>query len=224
MPVAEEVKEIIGVLDASGIDRAVVFPFSSDYRLGNDRVIEGVSKSGGRLIGYAQLNLDSPAAMASELERCSARGMRGLKLHSSFGADFLNPGWEDVWDFCAENRWPVIIHGMLPSLAKDKPRTVFIQAHGIEAVFREEALEAMRFCGNYYWDTSSSMTLMGAVERAVSLFGSEKLLFGSDLPLNNPALRMGSVLAAKITERDMENILGGNIMRLLGLDPSSIAK
>ncbi len=216
LPLEEEVKEVVEVLDFAFIDKAVVFPFASDYRRGNDQIIRGVSLSGGRLIGYAQMNLDSAGLMLGELRRCFSHGLKGLKLHSAFGSDFNNPAWKDVWDFCAQNSWPVIIHGMIPSLAVENPGTVFIHAHGIEKIFQPETVEIMKRCDNHYWDTSATFTFMGAVEKAVSCFGSEKLLFGSDLPLNNPAVRMGSVLAAGITGQDIKNILGGNISRLLG--------
>ena len=217
LPLEKEVVEIVEVLNAVGIDRAVVFPHHSDYRRGNDMILEGISLAPERLIGYATLVRDNTSVMLKELERCRSHGMRGLKLHSSFGGDFAERTWKDVWAYCAQYKWPVIIHGMIPELARENPETVFIHAHGIEAIFNEYAIKTMQECPNYYWDTSSTVTAMGAMERAVSLFGSDRLIYGSDLPGNNPATRLGAVLGARITEEDMRRILGGNIIRLLGL-------
>ncbi|MDD5678741.1 MAG: amidohydrolase family protein [Kiritimatiellae bacterium] len=221
MPMEREVAETVEVMDASGIDRGVVFYCGTDYRRGNDLTLEGAALAPKRFIAYAYLNADDSRKMLAELERCRAAGMVGLKLHSSWvgaGVKFTDPLWQDVWAYCARYRWPVIIHGMLPCLARANPQTTFIHAHGIEAIRNDEAVQAMRECQNYYWDTSSTMTLMGAVEQAVEWFGSERLLFGSDFPLNNMVTRMGTVLAARIYDADMRKILGGNIARLLGIE------
>jgi predicted TIM-barrel fold metal-dependent hydrolase len=71
---------------------------------------------------------------------------------------------------------------------------------------------------NYYWCTSSTLCLRGAVEKIVKLGCTDKLLYGSDFPLNSFSLRLGSMLAADISDEDMKKILGGNAVRLLNLD------
>lgn len=216
LPLEEEVQEIISVLDSVGIDRAVVFPFHYDYKRGNDIIIKGVSLAPERFIGYATLIKDNLTDMMKELERCLSSGMKGLKLHSFFGDNFKDPVWKDVWKFCALHKWPVIIHGMVPSLARENPDTIFIHAHGIGEL-SQEVIKTIQECSNYYLCTSATITLMGAIEEAVNLFGAERLIYGSDLPLNNPATRIGAVLTAKISEEDIQKILGGNIIRLLDL-------
>ena len=218
-PLEREVADIISVMDAAGIDRGVVFSTGSDYHCRNQLTLEGFAMAPERFIPYAYLNADAPPAMLAELERCRRAGMAGLKLHDSWrgNSKFTDAFWKDVWAYCAQYRWPVIIHGMIPRLARENPQTVFIHAHGIELIFNDEAIQTMRECPNYYWDTSATMTAMGAIERAVSLFGADRLMFGSDFPLNNMATRMGAVLAARISDGDMRKILGGNIARLLNL-------
>lgn len=212
-----EVAEIIPVMDAVGVDRGVVFYCGIDYRRGNDLTLEGVAMAPQRFIPYAYLNTDAPQALLDELERCRQAGMVGLKLHNNWGAKFTDAIWKEVWAYCAQYRWPVIIHGMEPRLARENPPTVFINAHGIGLIRDKDAVQTMRDCPNYYWDTSSTNTYMGAIEEAVSLFGAERLIFGSDFPLNNMATRLGAVLAARISDEDMRKILGGNIARLLNL-------
>ena len=215
-----EVVETVSVMDSIGVDRGVVFFCGPDYQRGNDVTLESVAMAPQRFIPYAYLNSDTPPALQKELERCRRAGMVGLKLHIGWvgaGVQFTDPLWRDVWAFCAQYHWPVIIHGMLPALARENPQTVFIHAHGIETIFRDNVIQAMRECPNYYWDTSATMTAMGAVEKAVALFGADRLMFGSDFPGNNMVTRMGAVLAARISDEDMRKILGGNIARLLNL-------
>ena len=217
LPLEREVTEIISVMDATGIDRGVVFGTGRDYHRGNQLTLAGVALAPQRLIPYAFLDTDTPQALQEELERCRQAGMVGLKLHHSWGAKFTDTIWKDVWAYCAQHHWPVIIHGMEPCLARENPQTVFIHAHGIELIFKEDVIQIMRECPNYYWDTSATMTAMGAIERAVVLFGADRLILGSDFPLNNMVTRLGAVLAARISDADMRKILGGNIARLLNL-------
>ena len=218
LPPDREVAELVAIMDAVGVDRGVVFYCGEDYRRGNQVTLAAAAMAPERLITYAYLNHDAPQAMLEELERCRQAGMVGLKLHSSWsGAKFTDAVWKDIWHYCAQHHWPVIIHGMEPCLARENPQTVFIHAHGIECIFNDDVIQAMRECPNYYWDTSATMTAMGAIERAVALFGADRLIFGSDFVLNNMATRLGAVLAARISDEDMRKILGGNIARLLGL-------
>ena len=218
LPLEREVAETVAVMDAVGVDRGVAFFCGRDYHRGNQITLESVAMAPGRFIPYANLNADAPPALLDELGRCRQAGMVGLKLHSSYsGAKFTDAIWKDVWAWCAQHHWPVIIHGMEPCLARENPQTVFIHAHGIECTFRDDVIQKMRECPNYYLDTSATMTAMGAIERVVALFGADRLVFGSDFPGNNMVTRLGAVLAARISDEDMRKILGGNIARLLNL-------
>lgn len=217
----EEVSDIINIMNSIGVDRAVVYSIGGqEYSILNDLTIQGISLHPDRFIGYAYIRMDSPEKAIREIERCRQAGMAGLKLHNSWERKpIISNCFKVVWEFCAEHKWPVIIHGMDLRLPRENPDTIFIHAHGIENMYQnnETVIATMRECPNYYWDTSATMTCMGAIEKAVSLFGADRLIFGSDFPLNNLATRLGAVLAARISDEDMGKILGGNIVRLLGL-------
>jgi len=215
----EEGADIINVMDSIGVDRVVMFSTGyQDYCQLNDITLKQISMHPDRFIGYAFIRMDSSKRVIKELERCYKAGMVGLKLASIYEREpFSSNLFKPVWEFCTEHRWPVIIHGFDVHLAYDNLDTIFIGAHNIEKIFSDEAINAIKECPNYYWGTSATMTMMGAIEKAVSLFGADRLIFGSDLPLNNLATRLGAVLAARISNEDMSKILGGNIARLLGL-------
>lgn len=221
-PLDVEVESFLRTMDANGVDRAVFFACTPEnYVALNDTTIEGVAMCPERFIGYAFVTLDNAKRVVAELERCRAAGLKGLKLLDApsigMGQPFMADEFRPVWDFCADAAWPVIAHGLDLRLPPLHPRTTFVHAHGIEWIHSPEALRVMRECPNYHWCTSSTVMAMGAVERAVELCGAERLIYGSDFPANNMATRLGSVLAARIGEREMRLILGGNIARLLGL-------
>ena len=55
----------------------------SDYRAGNDRLLEAMQRYPGRIYGYAVANPWDGQAGLDELERCLDAGMSGIKLHIS---------------------------------------------------------------------------------------------------------------------------------------------
>lgn len=55
-----------------------------------------------------------------------------------------------------------------------------------------------------------------AYERFVKAFGSERLLFGTDLPNRSPGAARMMTCYEQISDEDRRNIAGGNLLRLLG--------
>jgi predicted TIM-barrel fold metal-dependent hydrolase len=62
---------------------------------------------------------------------------------------------------------------------------------------------------------SSNFVGQDHVSYLVRNFGSERLLFGSFLPMNDPYAAIGLVLDADIAVQERENILGKNLERLI---------
>jgi predicted TIM-barrel fold metal-dependent hydrolase len=61
----------------------------------------------------------------------------------------------------------------------------------------------------------SALHVNGVIEYFVETAGSEKILFGTDLPWYSPDYAAGAVLYARIGEADKRNILYRNAERLL---------
>lgn len=220
MTLEAEVADVIRELDFNGVSRAVAFYFGPDYQDGNDLILRAMEMHPDRVLGYATVVMSSPGDAMHELERCRRAGMVGLKLHSFYERErFAGDRYKPVWAFCEEHRWPVIIHGMDETLPRNYPKTVFITAHGIQGAATPSSIRMLQECPNYYWCTSATMCAMGAIERAVEAAGAHKLIFGSDFPGNNLATRLGSILAARISDDAVRAILGGNIARILSLTP-----
>ena len=219
MNLEDEVKMIVEEMDNCGVAKSVVFNIDKfDHVKANDDALRGIAMYPDRFIGYAFVRLDKGTeAAVKELERCKSAGMKGLKLHSGYMHEesFNSEKFNDIWAFCSENDWPVIIHGLPLDLPLKHPKTIFVGAHFIEKVAIEEAVENLISNPNHYWCTSATFCLQGAIEQMVSLGCADKLLFGSDFPLNSMSIRMGSVLSANIADEDKIKILGGNAARLL---------
>ena len=81
----------------------------------------------------------------------------------------------------------------------------------------EEAVERFREMENVYLEICSSSPVRGKIETAVETVGAERVVFGSDSSLINPAFIIGMVVDSEIREEDKEKIFYLNAERLLNL-------
>lgn len=104
---------------------------------------------------------------------------------------------------------------VIGEIARRCPDTTLIFSH-VGGIW-EKAFQAAKPYQNACFDTSGFDPLMGVVERAVQVLGSERVFFGSDAPGRSFVAQVAKVQYADISKRDRDMILGGNAMRVLGL-------
>jgi len=167
-----------------------------------------------------------------EIKRLRAAGCRGIKLHPEFqGIDLadkrLNPFFEEVsGDFIVvihmgdRNKTPENFSTpkKLAAILNLFPKLKVVAAHMGGYCFWEEALNELAG-RDLYLDTSSTIRYIdrGLLKKIISKHGVERILFGSDFPLQAPSeahkeLESLDFLTASMKER----ILGGNAALLLG--------
>ncbi|HEY3841423.1 MAG TPA: amidohydrolase family protein, partial [Bryobacteraceae bacterium] len=79
------------------------------------------------------------------------------------------------------------------------------------------AIMAAQKFPNLYLDTASSTIDLGFVETCVAELGASKIIFGTDIPLLDPWPQLAKIRETKIAAAELDLILGGNILRLMGL-------
>lgn len=79
----------------------------------------------------------------------------------------------------------------------------------------ELGIRAVRDCPNVYLDTAGSDPTSGFVEMAVREVGAQRVLYGSDVPGRSFASQLAKVMGADVTPADRQQILQGNLRRLL---------
>ena len=148
---------------------------------------------------------------------------RALKVHQCFqrvASD--SPGMHALARFAADRGLPIFIHlyakrdavGLL-TLAVAHPGTTFVIAHllGLD-IFA--AADRTRL-DNIYFDISPpNLNPLRLVERALGIFGAERLLLGSDTPYGRDNLRtsLERVDGLRIPSAEKALILGGNASRI----------
>ena len=58
------------------------------------------------------------------------------------------------------------------------------------------------------------------LRRAHPRHGADRVVFGSDWPMTDPAAEIAAIRALGLTQEEQQGVLGGNLARLLGLTDS----
>jgi predicted TIM-barrel fold metal-dependent hydrolase len=225
------VENLIRRMDANGVSRAVAFPYpleEVDPVLANRFVLEAYHAHPDRIIPFALIGND--------VDDWLALGARGFKQHAILQA----PERFDLaraYRRIAEAGRPLIIHArsLTPQHVTDKineilglaPDLRVIVAHmGRHTPNTTEHVEAnllgLGDRANVFFE-SSTVRDSAIIRRAVELVGEDRVLFGSDFPFNSYldvdplAVELGVIQDAGLGPQIQNKILGGNLMRLLGI-------
>lgn len=237
---------LLASMDAAGVERAVLLGWywenSETCAWQNDYYAACVRAHPDRLAAFATLH---PAAGRERtlalLERARDAGLVGigeLSPHSQ-GFSIDDPVFRAALAWAGERKLPVNLHVTDPQsrpypgrietpaedflrLAQAYPQTNFILAHwGGMLPLRDARFGRL---ANLHYDTAAS-PLMYAPDvwpRALAGLGADRVLFGSDYPLNlYPRVSVEAEMARFVAEARCggadDAVLGGNARRLLGL-------
>lgn len=202
------VDELLREMDTAGVERAVLLGWywnhAATCAVQNRFYGECVRAHPDRLSAFATLNASSGRETTiAELRRAHAEGLAGLGELSphSQGYRIDDPVFRRVLELAAELRWPVNLHVTDPKaapypgrvetpladftqLAAEFPNVNFILAHWGGLLPLHETAKSIP--GNIYYDTAASPLLYdaGIWPRFLAQVSPERVIFGSDFPLN----------------------------------------
>jgi len=211
---------VSAVLDANGVDAACVMSGGymwggTDYRVGNDLLVELWRRLPERVIPFAHVNPnDALEEVLAELDRVRRAGVRGIKLlnaYQNYPGD--GPNLMATYDFAAEGGMVILNHSWtneeLAMLAERHPRLDLICGH-----YGRRLDPLLKRYPNVYTNIWS-LNPLGVVEAAFRELGPEKFLMGSDAFMNPMSVGIGLVVYARIPDDHKRMILGVNQARVL---------
>jgi len=216
---------LIKTADKLGIDKLCVSSLrgiSYDFYKGNMEVLEAMKRYPDRIFGYVNVNPYFGEEAIKEARRyVKEYGMIGIKLHTVEGMwtgsdPCLNPIFEEAIKLGV----PIKIHAEADDtdiMADRFPDVTIIMCHMGGGGDWRKGIRTAKRRDNIILDTTSTCTDVGMVEEAVKAAGPERVVYGSDMPLLNPATQIAKVKTANIDEEAKRLILGENIVRILGL-------
>ena len=223
-----DAEAMIQVMDQAGVEKICISSFLSigpDCKVGNEMVAAAIKQYPHRFVGYGVVNPNRPQEIDAELRRCFEElGMRAIKLHpATHQVPIDGSAFRKVFDFAASKTLPILSHEwgppeFLDRLSSEHPDISFIMAHMGFWDGRSDFTYAdvVARHDNIYVDLAYSNVYYGALERLVAMIGAEKIVFGSDFPLHDPAYQLGRVRFAQLSGKEKQMILGLNMLRIIG--------
>jgi predicted TIM-barrel fold metal-dependent hydrolase len=219
-------EDCVAMMDRCGIERACTsapFFLEHDFREGNRLIYDVVKRFPSRLIGFCIADPLHARESVQELDRwLGEREFAGVKFHISFnGVAHDDRRYVPIYEKVAEYGVPILAHTFsvsdVQSLLKaaiEFPAVPFLVGHSGGHGWRS-TIDAIAAVENAYFDITCSNLDRGRIEAFVKAGGAGRVLFGTDSPLHDPALECSKVLHADLSNDDKQQILGGNVSRLI---------
>ncbi len=232
------VEELIPMMDASGVDRALCWlkpPYARYVEEGNRAVHEAARRHPDRIIGFGWVNprLGLDAAFDA-VKRCMEHyGFPGVKLNGAQDEYFIDdealslPVIEKIATLggvlalhvgadAYERTHPFRV----AKIAARFPEMKILMAHmggvGVPSL-HAAAIEFARQHENLFCIGSAAESK--AILRALQVLGADRVCYGSDTPfgLMHVELARYRALLRDVSGQTRDQIMGGNILRILGL-------
>jgi len=238
-----ELESRLAIMDDGGVRQAVVIPGHgylrpdgiTDTRRINDAIAAYRDRRPDRFpVAIGIVEPQHGAALLDEIDRVDAKlGLRGVSFHTRFQGVSLDSQWiVQAVERLGERGMVPVVHAMdetpeealwkLATLARAQPDVSFL---ALDPFCSYEATRQCSFVAevapNVIFDTSLSYNF-DAIEEFARRFGSERVVFGTDLysfPVGRRVSHLlGQIIESDLLEGDKARILGGNARALFGLD------
>jgi hypothetical protein len=232
-----DASEVVGILDQRQIDVAAISStraLFTSWRDGNTESLSAAKNHPGRLVAFAVVGPPelSHKLNANPFDIDAAGAVAGLRLYPQYHTYHLlhEPFIDKVCEQAASRQLPIQLPlrvamnwGMpmlelswITSIVERHPRVPWILS-GLN-YFHElrVGLSLLRRYPDVHLETSCIQGF-DAIPKVVEECGSERILFGTGLPIQNAAAGISKIQHARISDSERDAILSGNARRLLKL-------
>ena len=223
------------VMKKSGVDISVILPIVTKPKQTEhiNAYAAEVNTAYGDLVSFGSVHPADPTSPET-VKRLAQAGFRGIKLHPEFQETYIDSeetlavlrsaascGLAVTVHAGADIGLPPPVHctpEMMLRVIDRIPDLTFIAAHLGGWMMWDKVAELL--CDTpILFDTAFIRDFIEP-SRAVDIItshGSEKILFGSDCPWENPSDTLEFIKALSLTDEDKRRILGGNAEKILGI-------
>ena len=221
-------ESLIAEMDACEVERAVIVPADRQIavanREGNDAVLEARRRYPDRLVAFCTANPWFGEAAVEEVGRAFDLGAAGLKLHPVLqGFQIIDPVARPMVEAAVARRKPVYFHTGTPvssspfqlsELCLRYPEGRFIMGHLAYSDYWNDVVAAYQAAPNMFVETSTHLPVV--IRILVEAAGTERVVFGSNFPMNSLSLEIEKITRYVTSPADLERIFSANLERLLG--------
>jgi uncharacterized protein len=225
-------------MDAAGIDMAMTLAVAN---VGKNvwRTNEFVGKvDRSRYIPFGTVHPD--LSVDDNLAALRDNGVVGVKLHPLFqSVAFADARTREILTALAENDIPVIAHVGSGGDAHQNERGAPKDFHSMLTEVKGLRLIAAHYGGYQVLDEAEQWSVgtdvhletswppsMGTlpqerIRNIIRRHGADRVVYGSDWPMTDPATEIAAIKALGLTAEEESGILGGNLARLLRIEPTA---
>ncbi|NLF03043.1 MAG: amidohydrolase family protein [Anaerolineales bacterium] len=221
--------DMVRTMDECGV-RLLVFShhmalFAPD--LANAPAVAAVRRFPDRLRAYCSINPNYPERIEADL---SAFGEYtdvyvGFKFLPDYhGIPLSDARYRPAWEYADARELLILTHtwggstldgpAVLRQMAERYPRVRLLLGHSCHGEW-DAAVRLARDFPNIYLELTAIFDDRGILEKFAHEAGSERMLFGTDLPWFDPHQAVGALLSAHISDDDRHNICHRNAEQLL---------
>lgn len=195
----------------------------------NRFIADSVRAHPDRLRGFAAVHPDAED-LPGLVNEVYAAGLAGFKIHPDMQKFALDEPKTMKMFAAIEGKLPVIIHTgdkrfdfshpiQMKKVLEAFPKLICVCAHLGGWSEWAEAAKTLSVFDNAYVDTSSSLYALNRKEaaRIIRCYSRDRVLFGTDFPMWNPAEEMKRFLELGLNDDEQEKILHKNAEDLLSL-------
>ncbi len=225
---------LLNIMEASGVDISVVLPIATREKQTesiNKFALKVTTDNRGKVISFGSLFPFQKDA-CDVLKRLSEQGFKGIKLHPEF-QNFEADSKESIRILkqAEELGMMVVFHSGTDLGYTTPPKCTPKMLHNVLSEVSGKYIIAGHLGGCEMWDdvykylvgtdilldTAFLKLFMddGMYKKIIQEHGSDKVLFASDNPWENPADSLKKLRGLNLPEADMENILHKNAERIL---------
>lgn len=227
-------RELVENCERFGVDKIFVsgiarqYPSAEEIEQHNADVVRFKKEHPDLVEGYVYVNPRNSNAMDVLRRGIEDDGMIGLKLWIATYCD--DPLVYPLVEQCIQYDVPILLHAFYKAvgqlddettgvhvarLAKRYPEAKLIMAHLGGNCYH--GIKAIRGLPNVWTDISGSTFRRDDVDYAVEQLGSDKILFGSDMPGCSYIVNLGQIEEADLTPEQKKDIYANNALKLFRL-------
>ena len=218
----------VGITRACGsVIRRLSEPSFDEVRRLNDCALETRDQFPDFYIPGIHVHPHFPEESCAEIERCcGGEGVRWIGelvgYVMGYGNEYSSQRALTIMKAAEAHHVPVNLHchdlDVLDQLCRAVPDLPIVLAHPSQDSGEiENRLACIKAHENLYLDIAGSgIARLGILRLAVDTIGVDKILFGTDYPINNPAVYVHGLLFENLTEPERTAIFSENFRRLTG--------
>lgn len=231
--VDSDAEKMIEASELYGIDKILISPLQSRYS--DEAEIEFLSGEVHRIckkypqyfLGYEYVNPAHANALDVLKRGVEERGVIGMKLWVATFCD--DPRVHPLFEQCIAYNIPILIHSFVKTVGQLEFESTGTQVRNIAQRYPEakiimahlgancyHGIKAIRDCKNVSVDFCGSIYRRDDLDYTVKMIGSDRVLFGTDMP-GSFTMSYGQVLEAELSDRQKEDILYHNAVKLFNL-------